>query len=185
MGEPIRSRRLGDLAGAPTPQNTPATAASSFAQRAAASRPTVAPIAEEASALAGLSNNPALLSMIQGKLNTLVGRPSGYVESLPRVVRDRLAGLRAIQDEHSKLEYEFLLELVALEKKYFTKYEPLYKRRAQIVSGEIEPTEDEIEKGHTLEKEDGDGFSDDDEERIKEVDEDAEGDGKVCKCDPN
>ena len=85
--------------------------------------------------------------MIQGKLGTLVGRSSGYIESLPAPVRRRVAGLKGVQKEHAKLEGEFQEEVLQLEKKYFTKYTPLYEKRAKIVNGAAEPTEDEIKAG--------------------------------------
>lgn len=97
-----------------------------------------------ASALAG---NPQLMSMIQGKLGGLVGRSSGYVESLPEPVKKRVNGLKGVQAEHAKLEAAFQEEVLALEKKYLQKYQPLYDRRAGIVAGKIEPTEDEIKVG--------------------------------------
>lgn len=85
--------------------------------------------------------------MIQGKLGSLVGRSSGYVESLPAPVRKRVAGLKGVQKEHSKLEAEFQEEVLQLEKKYFTKFTPLYEKRAQIINGAAEPTEEEIKAG--------------------------------------
>lgn len=97
-----------------------------------------------ASALAG---NPQLMSMIQGKLGGLVGRSSGYVESLPEPVKKRVNGLKGVQAEHAKLEAAFQEEVLALEKKYLQKFQPLYDRRAGIVAGKIEPTEDEIKIG--------------------------------------
>lgn len=97
-----------------------------------------------ASALAG---NPALVSMIQGKLGDLVGRSSGYVESLPAPIRRRINGLKGVQAEHAKLEAKFQEEILALEKKYLEKYQPLYNRRAEIVAGTIEPSEAEINVG--------------------------------------
>ena len=42
--------------------------------------------------------------MMQNKLGSLVGRSSGYIESLPASVRRRVAGLKGVQKEHSKLE---------------------------------------------------------------------------------
>jgi nucleosome assembly protein 1-like 1 len=93
--------------------------------------------------------------MIQGKLGSLVGRSSGYVESLPAPVRRRVAGLKGVQKEHSKLEAEFQEEVLQLEKKYFAKFTPLYEKRAQIVNGATEPTEEEIKAGEEdQEKED-------------------------------
>ena len=85
--------------------------------------------------------------MIQGKLGSLVGRSSGYIESLPAPVRRRVAGLKGVQKEHAKLEGEFQEEVLQLEKKYFAKYTPLYEKRAKIVNGASEPTDDEIKAG--------------------------------------
>ena len=85
--------------------------------------------------------------MIQGKLGSLVGRSSGYIESLPAPVRRRVAGLKGVQKEHSKLEAEFQEEVLQLEKKYFAKFTPLYEKRAKIVNGATEPTEEEIKAG--------------------------------------
>ena len=85
--------------------------------------------------------------MIEGKLGTLVGRSSGYVESLPAPVRRRVAGLKGVQKEHAKLEGEFQEEVLQLEKKYFAKYTPLYEKRSKIINGASEPTEDEVKAG--------------------------------------
>ncbi|KAL9131261.1 MAG: hypothetical protein Q9175_006803 [Cornicularia normoerica] len=158
MSEPIRNKKL-DLPTAPTPQNTPANNApiSSHAQQ-----PGVASIKEEdldrAAAASIFAQNPKLVSMIQGKLGTLVGRSSGYVESLPAPVRRRVAGLKGVQKEHAKLEGEFQEEVLQLEKKYFAKYTPFYEKRAKIVNGASEPTENEVNAGEQGEEgEDGDG----------------------------
>ena len=62
--------------------------------------------------------------MMQSKLGSLVGRSSGYVESLPTAVRRRVTGLKGIQKDHTKLETEFQEEVLQLEKKYFAKFTP-------------------------------------------------------------
>ncbi|KHN95427.1 nucleosome assembly protein [Metarhizium album ARSEF 1941] len=157
MAEPIRNKRP-DLT-APTPQNTPATNApiSSHAQQ-----PGVASIKEaktpedmdRAAAAAIFAQNPKLVQMIQGRLGSLIGRSSGYIESLPPAVRRRVSGLRGVQKEHSRLEDEFQKEVLELEKKYFAKFMPLYEKRAAIVNGKTEPTEEEVKAG---ENEDGQG----------------------------
>lgn len=98
--------------------------------------------------------------MIQGRLGSLVGRSSGYIESLPPQVKKRVAGLKGIQKEHSKLEAEFQEEVLQLEKKYFAKFTPLYEKRAEIINGKIEPTEEQILAGEEDDEED-----DDDEEK--------------------
>ena len=92
--------------------------------------------------------------MIQGKLGTLVGKSSGYIESLPAPVKRRVTGLKGIQKEHSKLEAEFQEEVLQLEKKYFAKFTPLYEKRAKIVNGAQEPTEAELEAGKAEQEED-------------------------------
>ncbi|KAI6755324.1 hypothetical protein HG531_004430 [Fusarium graminearum] len=158
MAEPIRGKRAQDAV-APTPQNTPATAApiSSHAQQ-----PGVASIKEEdldrAAAASVFAQNPKLIQMIQGRLGSLVGQSSGYIESLPAPVRRRVAGLKGIQKDHSKLEAEFQEEVLQLEKKYFAKFSPLYEKRSAIINGKSEPTEDEIKAG----EEDDEEVDDDD-----------------------
>ena len=115
------------------------------------------PTAEEFDRVAAASifaQNPKLVQMIQGKLGSLVGRSSGYVESLPAPVRRRVAGLKGVQKDHSKLEAEFQEEVLELEKKYFAKFTPLYEKRAKIVNGASEPTEEEIKAGEEDEEQD-------------------------------
>ncbi|KAI1636924.1 NAP-domain-containing protein [Biscogniauxia mediterranea] len=153
MAEPIKNRRA-DVT-APTPQNTPASNApiSSHAQQ-----PGVASIKEEdldrAAAASIFAQNPKLVQMIQGRLGSLVGRSSGYIESLPAPVRRRVAGLKGIQKDHSKLEAEFQEEVLQLEKKYFAKFTPLYEKRAEIVNGKAEPTDEQVKAGEEDNEED-------------------------------
>ncbi|KAI0840194.1 nucleosome assembly protein [Hypoxylon sp. FL0890] len=157
MAEPIKNRRA--EVPAPTPQNTPASNApiSSHAQQ-----PGVASIKEEdldrAAAASIFAQNPRLVQMIQGRLGSLVGRSSGYIESLPPVVRRRVAGLKGIQKDHSKLEAEFQEEVLQLEKKYFAKFTPLYEKRAAIVNGKAEPSDEEVKAGEEdAEKDEAEG----------------------------
>lgn len=109
---------------------------------------------ERAAGASIFAQNPKLLSLIEGKLGTLVGKSSGYVESLPADVQRRVAGLKGIQTEHAKLEVEFQEEVLALEKKYFSKYLPHYQRRAKIINGSAEPEEAEVQKGKPEDAED-------------------------------
>lgn len=99
---------------------------------------------DRAAAASIFAQNPQLVQMIQGRLGSLVGRSSGYVESLPAPVRRRVAGLKGIQKEHAKLEADFQQEVLELEKKYFAKFTPLYERRSKIVNGATEPSEEEV-----------------------------------------
>ena len=109
------------------------------------------------------AQNPQLINMIQNKLGGLVGQSSGYIESLPTPVKRRVAGLKGVQKEHSKLEAEFQEEVLQLEKKYFAKFTPLYQKRAAIVNGESEPTEAEIQAG----EEDDDSDDEEDKAAVK------------------
>lgn len=174
MSEPIRKH--GDISKAPTPQNTPSSVANLYLKQ---QLPTVSTISEEDenNLTKQLANNPALLSMIQGKLGTLVGQQSGYIDQLPKQVKKRVSGLKAIQQQQMKLEAEFQKELLELEKKYFGKYEPLYERRKAIVNGEQEPTAEEIEVGEELEAEerDEDEEEDEEEDEANEDEEDVKG----------
>ena len=105
--------------------------------------------------------------MMQSKLSSLVGKSSGYVESLPAPVRRRVTGLKGIQKDHAKLEAEFQEEVLQLEKKYFAKFTPLYQKRSKIVNGQTEPTEAEVEAGKDEEE-------DDDEESAEKTETPAE-----------
>ncbi|AEO56382.1 nucleosome assembly protein-like protein [Thermothelomyces thermophilus ATCC 42464] len=152
MAEPIKNKRPDPAA--PTPQNTPANAApiSSHAQQ-----PGISSIKEEDLTAASIfAKDPRFVSLIQGRLGSLVGRSSGYIESLPAEVKRRVAGLKGIQKEHSKLEAEFQEEVLQLEKKYFAKFTPLYEQRAAIVNGKTEPTEEQVKAGEeNAEEEEG------------------------------
>ncbi len=100
-------------------------------------------------ASSALAQDPRIVSLIQGKLGTLIGRSSGYVESLPPPVRRRVAGLKGVQKEHAKLEAQHKEEVLELEKKYFAKFAPLYEKRAKIVNGQAEPSPEDIEAGES------------------------------------
>jgi nucleosome assembly protein 1-like 1 len=102
------------------------------------------------------AKDPRLVSLIQGRLGSLVGKSSGYIESLPTEVKRRVSGLKGIQKDHSKLEAEFQEEVLQLEKKYFAKFTPLYEQRAAIINGKTEPTDEQVEAGEESEDEDDD-----------------------------
>lgn len=113
--------------------------------------------------------------MIQGKLGSLIGKSSGYIESLPPVVRKRVSGLKGIQKQHAKLETQFQEEVLELEKKYFKKFTPLYEQRAKIVNGQAEPTEDEIKSGEAEEGEDPEAEATEASAEPTDANEDAKG----------
>ncbi|GAA5973798.1 hypothetical protein JCM11641_003163 [Rhodosporidiobolus odoratus] len=172
IGPQSRLGPEGDVA--PTPQNTPAvhTLTGSMVSRPQIP-PTLGEEAEEgletigsrdATGLGALAGNPAFASLVQGRLSNLIGRSSGYVESLPPAVQYRLTALKGVQRDHSALEAEFQKDIFELEKKYSLKYAPLYDRRKAIIEGAAEPKEDEIEKGVKVEEEEDESDFEDEEE---------------------
>lgn len=104
--------------------------------------------------------------MVQGRLGALVGRSSGYVESLPAPIRHRITGLKGLQTQHALIEAEFQKEIFELEKRFAEKYRPLYERRRELIEGVKEPNAEEIEKGEIEE----------DEEELEEMDSEDEDD---------
>merc|ERR1712165_428894 len=89
--------------------------------------------------------NPAVMAALQGKLDSMAGTLSGYIDSLPAPVKKRLKALKKIQLETTKLEAKFYEEVHQLECKYHQLYTPLYEKRAQITKGDYEPKDDECD----------------------------------------
>ncbi|KAL7416802.1 hypothetical protein BDY24DRAFT_204362 [Mrakia frigida] len=148
-------------AAAPTPVNSLASPAELVRGSV---KPSVAQIGEEdegANPASMLANNPNLFG-----LDAFEGHSSSFIASLPAQVRTRVEGLKGIQVEHSKIESEFALEILALEKKFAQRYAPLYERRKAIVNGAVEPTEEEVSAGEAVDEDE------ESEATIGEVDED-------------
>lgn len=104
---------------APTPQNTPLTQAPITV---GLSRPTVPDISED--------NEPddeadpdisaiqeRMLNMVQGKLSGLVGKSSGYIESLPVEILVNVEALKGVQVKQIELQNRYKRECLELEKK--------------------------------------------------------------------
>ncbi|WWD18959.1 hypothetical protein CI109_103416 [Kwoniella shandongensis] len=185
----IQGRTEPSLDVAPTPQNTPLDTGVLTNRPANLGQPTVETLAEGEESegddedVGGmnpaslLAKNPALLALAQSKLEDLIGRSSGYIESLPVPVRRRIDGLKGVQVEHSKIESEFQMAILELEKKFLSKFQPLYERRQAIITGQAEPTETEIEAGKASDSDDED---DEEEEgaKVEEIDDKEAGDIK-------
>lgn len=107
------------------------------------------------------------MSMLQGKLGNLVGEP------LPAAVQRRINGLKFLQSKHTELEGKFQEEVLALEKKYLELYRPYYDKRAQVVAGKYEPTEEEVAIGAKVD-EDSEDEQEPAAEKIEEDKEDEE-----------
>ncbi|QRV98922.1 Nucleosome assembly protein (NAP) [Ceratobasidium sp. AG-Ba] len=92
----------------------------------------------------------AIFNLVQGRLAGLVGRSSGYVENLPPKVKRRVEALKAVQSKSIELEAQMKREILELEKKYLALATPIYDRRRVILSGESEPTDQEVEAGEAI-----------------------------------
>jgi hypothetical protein len=101
---------------APTPQNTPLTHAPIST---ALSRPTVPDISEDAEPAEEPTSNvhEAVFSLVQGKLAGLIGRSSGYVESLPDGAKKTIEALKGVQVKQNDLQNQYKRECLELEKK--------------------------------------------------------------------
>ncbi|KAG8844167.1 hypothetical protein FRB96_003274 [Tulasnella sp. 330] len=149
---------------APTPQNTPLVSAPIAG---GLSKPTVPDIEEDLEELDIDDNEDddgdaddadvqraksaaiqaTMLGMVQGKLAGLVGKSSGYIEGLPLPVRRRVEGLKGVHQDYTKLELAYKREVLELDKKYLALYNPVFDRRKKILTGESEPTEEEVKLG--------------------------------------
>lgn len=162
QNQDIQQRNEGGVA--PTPQNTPLNTTVLSSRPAGMGKPTVEDVEEnedeEGEDVGGmnpaslLAQNPALLALAQRKFDSLIGQSSGYIESLPAPVKRRIDGLKGIQVEHSKIESEFQLAILEIEKKFLEKYTPLYDRRLAIISGKVEPTDEEVTAGQEADSDD-------------------------------
>jgi len=92
-----------------------------------------------------LLTDPGLLAAFSHELNSMVGKSSGYIESLPKCVKRRIKALKNLQVEFFKLESAFYSEVHELECKYAKLYGPLYKKRENIINAVLEPTDSDCD----------------------------------------
>uniref|UniRef100_A0A3Q2XRM4 Nucleosome assembly protein 1-like 1 n=1 Tax=Hippocampus comes TaxID=109280 RepID=A0A3Q2XRM4_HIPCM len=92
-----------------------------------------------------LMQNPQILAALQEGLDGLNGSPSGYIESLPKVVKRRINALKNLQVKCAHIEAKFYEEVHELERKYAALYQPLFDKRSDIVKAVYEPTDEECE----------------------------------------
>ncbi|KAH6595187.1 hypothetical protein BASA50_005980 [Batrachochytrium salamandrivorans] len=102
---------------------------------------------------AGAFQNPAMLSALQGRLNSLIGQPSEYIQTLPGEVRRRIDALQNLQTKGNQLDAQLRKEVEELEKKYLKLALPLYEKRSKIINGTVEPTDDEAARHNETEEE--------------------------------
>ena len=67
--------------------------------------------------LAAGQNSNLLAGLVQGRLSSLIGKSSGYIESLPVPVKRSVSAIQGIQVKQEALQKEFKLEVFELERK--------------------------------------------------------------------
>uniref|UniRef100_A0A8C3GC75 Nucleosome assembly protein 1-like 1 n=1 Tax=Cyclopterus lumpus TaxID=8103 RepID=A0A8C3GC75_CYCLU len=92
-----------------------------------------------------MMQNPQILAALQERLDGLNGSTSGYMESLPKVVKRRVNALKNLQVKCAHIEAKFYEEVHELERKYAALYQPLFDKRSDIVKAAYEPTDEECE----------------------------------------
>ncbi|XP_043943150.1 nucleosome assembly protein 1-like 1 [Protopterus annectens] len=94
---------------------------------------------------AQMMQNPQILAALQERLDGLVGNTTGYIESLPKVVKRRINALKNLQVKCAQIEAKFYEEVHELERKYAAQYQPLFDKRNEIINAIYEPTDPECE----------------------------------------
>lgn len=124
-----------------------------------------------------LMQSPQILAALQDRLGGMIGTPSGYVQSLPKVVKRRLKALKKLQFEMIKIESKFYEEVHELECRYAAKYAPLCDKRKEIVVAGIEPTDSDCDwPSDEEDEEDKLAGEEMGKAKIQEIDETKEGD---------
>lgn len=144
---------------APTPQNTPLQNAPITS---GLSRPTVPDITEDNEEEVGGGEpelQSAMLGLVQNRLSTLLGKSSGYIESLPNEVKRSVEALKGVQVKQNELFHQYKRECLDLEQKYLELARPLYERRHVIITGAAEPTAEEVAEGEKESAKDDDEYT--------------------------
>ncbi|KAH9053111.1 NAP-domain-containing protein [Lactarius vividus] len=130
---------------APTPQNTPLTHAPITA---GLPRPTVPDITEDAEPVEdSTAVHEAMLGLVQGRLAGLLGKSSGYIESLSDGTKTSIVALIGVQVKQNELQNQYKRECLELEKKYLELTKPLYERRRALIYTDAAPTPEELDAG--------------------------------------
>ncbi|XP_062845789.1 nucleosome assembly protein 1-like 4b isoform X2 [Trichomycterus rosablanca] len=89
--------------------------------------------------------NPQALAALQDRLDSITQHSPSVMDSLSQSVRRRANALKNLQVRSSHIEAKFYEEVHDLERKYASLYQPLFDRRKEVVSGSVEPTDEECE----------------------------------------
>uniref|UniRef100_A0A452QX84 Nucleosome assembly protein 1 like 4 n=1 Tax=Ursus americanus TaxID=9643 RepID=A0A452QX84_URSAM len=98
--------------------------------------------------------NPQVLAALQERLDNVSHTPSSYIETLPKAVKRRINALKQLQVRCAHIEAKFYEEVHDLERKYAALYQPLFDKRREFITGDVEPTDAESEWHSENEEED-------------------------------
>ncbi|XP_075828988.1 nucleosome assembly protein 1-like 4 isoform X3 [Microtus pennsylvanicus] len=87
--------------------------------------------------------NPQVLAALQERLDNVSHTPSSYIETLPKAVKRRINALKQLQVRCAHIEAKFYEEVHDLERKYAALYQPLFDKRREFITGDVEPTDAE------------------------------------------
>ncbi|XP_021570751.1 nucleosome assembly protein 1-like 1 isoform X7 [Carlito syrichta] len=93
-----------------------------------------------------MMQNPQILAALQERLDGLVETPTGYIESLPRVVKRRVNALKNLQVKCAQIEAKFYEEVHDLERKYAVLYQPLFDKEELKEKAKVEDEKKDEEK---------------------------------------
>uniref|UniRef100_A0A673U2R9 Nucleosome assembly protein 1 like 4 n=1 Tax=Suricata suricatta TaxID=37032 RepID=A0A673U2R9_SURSU len=98
--------------------------------------------------------DPQALAALQERLDSVPHTPSSYIETLPKAVKRRINALKQLQVKCAHVEAKFYEEVHELERKYAALYQPLFDKRREFITGDVEPTDAESEWHSENEEED-------------------------------
>lgn len=104
-------------------------------------------------------SNPEMLAAIQKSIESSQEQ-AGYYACLPKVVKQRVKALKKLQVEMYKIDAKFSLDEYKLRMKFEQEKSDLYAKRAQIITGEYQPTAEECDFPSDSENEEGEGEGD-------------------------
>uniref|UniRef100_A0A673TU44 Nucleosome assembly protein 1 like 4 n=1 Tax=Suricata suricatta TaxID=37032 RepID=A0A673TU44_SURSU len=111
--------------------------------------------ASDTEKLAGqVMQDPQALAALQERLDSVPHTPSSYIETLPKAVKRRINALKQLQVKCAHVEAKFYEEVHELERKYAALYQPLFDKRREFITGDVEPTDAESEWHSENEEED-------------------------------
>uniref|UniRef100_A0A8B9PC12 Nucleosome assembly protein 1 like 1 n=1 Tax=Apteryx owenii TaxID=8824 RepID=A0A8B9PC12_APTOW len=93
-----------------------------------------------------MMQNPQILAALQERLDGLVGTSTGYIESLPKVVKRRVNALKNLQVQCAQIEAKFYEEVHELERKYAALYQPLFDKEEMKEKAKLEEEKKDEEK---------------------------------------